>query len=231
MSQSPAVVVQNAIAQLAGLAAAKVAAAPNKTITLSGDASGSGTSGITVTLDTVNSNVGTFQGITVNGKGLVTAAVAAATKAKLQTTQIATSVPLTTASTSATVMGLATTAISGSGNTTIITPTATGNIFVSVTFLGQLATGTDFGEAQIVHGTGTPPNGGATPGGAATVGSSAAWGNTNAAGNVPYFTVTLQGIIIGATIGTALWFDLEWLNGVGARTVDAYNISACAFEI
>ena len=85
MSQSPTVVVQNAIAQLAGLAAAKVAAAPNKTITLSGDASGSGTSGITVTLDTVNSDVGTFQGITVNGKGLVTAAVAAATKVHLQT--------------------------------------------------------------------------------------------------------------------------------------------------
>jgi hypothetical protein len=47
----------------------------NQTITLSGDVSGSGTSAITATLATVNSNVGTFQGITVNGKGLVTAAV------------------------------------------------------------------------------------------------------------------------------------------------------------
>jgi hypothetical protein len=47
----------------------------NQTITLSGDISGSGTTAITATLATVNSNVGTFQGITVNGKGLVTAAV------------------------------------------------------------------------------------------------------------------------------------------------------------
>ena len=46
------------------------------TITLSGDISGSGSSAITTTLATVNSNVGTFQGITVNAKGLVTAAVA-----------------------------------------------------------------------------------------------------------------------------------------------------------
>jgi hypothetical protein len=47
----------------------------NQTITLSGDVSGSGATAITSTLATVNSNVGTFQGITVNGKGLVTGAV------------------------------------------------------------------------------------------------------------------------------------------------------------
>jgi hypothetical protein len=50
--------------------------APNKTITLAGDVVGSGTSTInTVLSSTVNPNIGTFQGITVNGKGLVTAAV------------------------------------------------------------------------------------------------------------------------------------------------------------
>jgi hypothetical protein len=36
---------------------------------------GSGRTAITTTLATVNSNVGTFQGITVNAKGLVMAAV------------------------------------------------------------------------------------------------------------------------------------------------------------
>ncbi len=46
------------------------------TITLGGDVTGSGTSSITVTLDTVNSNVGRFESLTVNGKGLVTAATA-----------------------------------------------------------------------------------------------------------------------------------------------------------
>ena len=52
----------------------------DQTITLSGDVSGSGTSGITATLATVNSNVGSFGSasavatFTVNGKGLLTAA-------------------------------------------------------------------------------------------------------------------------------------------------------------
>jgi hypothetical protein len=47
----------------------------NATITISGDISGSGTTAISATLATVNSNVGTYQGITVNGKGLVTGAI------------------------------------------------------------------------------------------------------------------------------------------------------------
>jgi hypothetical protein len=46
----------------------------NQTITLSGDISGSGATSITMTLPTINSNVGTYQGITVNAKGQVTAA-------------------------------------------------------------------------------------------------------------------------------------------------------------
>ena len=51
----------------------------NQTVTLSGDVSGSGTTTITATLATVNSNVGSFGStsavpiITVNGKGLITA--------------------------------------------------------------------------------------------------------------------------------------------------------------
>lgn len=46
----------------------------NQTITLSGDITGSGTTGITGTLATVNSNVGTFNNVTINAKGLATSA-------------------------------------------------------------------------------------------------------------------------------------------------------------
>jgi len=46
----------------------------NQTVTLSGAVTGSGTTAITTTLATVNSNIGTFQGLTVNAQGLVTAA-------------------------------------------------------------------------------------------------------------------------------------------------------------
>ena len=55
----------------------------NQTITLSGDDNGSGTTAITTTLATVNSNVGSFGSatacptFTVNGKGLITAASSA----------------------------------------------------------------------------------------------------------------------------------------------------------
>ena len=48
---------------------------PSGAITITGDVSGSGTTGssTTLTLATVNSNVGTWNNVTVNGKGLVTA--------------------------------------------------------------------------------------------------------------------------------------------------------------
>lgn len=46
----------------------------NQTITVTGDVTGSGTTSIALTLATVNSNVGTFTKVTVNGKGLVTSA-------------------------------------------------------------------------------------------------------------------------------------------------------------
>jgi hypothetical protein len=46
----------------------------NQAITLTGDVTGSGTTSVATTLPVVNANVGTFQGITVNAKGLVTAA-------------------------------------------------------------------------------------------------------------------------------------------------------------
>jgi hypothetical protein len=44
------------------------------TITLSGDVTGSGTTSIPTTLATVNANIGTWNTVTVNAKGLVTAA-------------------------------------------------------------------------------------------------------------------------------------------------------------
>lgn len=46
----------------------------NQTISLTGDITGSGTTSIATTLATVNSNVGTYTKVTVNAKGLVTAA-------------------------------------------------------------------------------------------------------------------------------------------------------------
>lgn len=75
--QAPTAAPGDADASIATTAfvAAAVTTAPNKTITLSGDIAGSGTTAIATTLRNVNANIGTFQGITVNAKGQVTAAV------------------------------------------------------------------------------------------------------------------------------------------------------------
>ena len=45
----------------------------NQTITLSGDISGTGTTSIATTLPTINSSIGTFNNLTINAKGQVTA--------------------------------------------------------------------------------------------------------------------------------------------------------------
>jgi hypothetical protein len=60
----------------------------NQVVTITGDASGSGTTAITLTLATVNSNVGQFTKVTVDAKGRVTAA----------TTLAASDIPTLTAS-------------------------------------------------------------------------------------------------------------------------------------
>lgn len=99
----------------------------NQTVTLSGDITGSGATAITTTLATVNANVGTFQGITVNAKGLVTGAAnqsyaplasptftgtpaAPTATAGTSTTQLATTAFVGTAVTNAAVPGPATVA-------------------------------------------------------------------------------------------------------------------------
>lgn len=196
-------------------------------ITLTGDVTGGPAApSIGTLLATVNSNVGTFGGITVNGKGLVTAALA---KAHLQTTPVAPSAGLTTSSTTGVMMGLASVPTAGTGNAAVITPTATGNIYATVVLTGQLATGTDYANTSLAYGTGTVPTAGHSPVGTATSGSS--WGNTNAAGDVPYFSVTLTVLITGAVLGTQVWLDVFWANGVGARAITAYSISVTAFEV
>jgi hypothetical protein len=62
----------NFIGSLTGTASGNLTS--NQNITISGDISGSGATAITATLPTINTNVGTYQGITVNGKGQITGA-------------------------------------------------------------------------------------------------------------------------------------------------------------
>jgi hypothetical protein len=98
----------------------------NQSISVTGDASGSGTTAISLTLATVNSNLGTFNNVTVNAKGLVTAA---------------SNVSYLTANQSITLSG----AVTGTGTTAITTTLA--NSVVGIANLS--ATGTASGTTYL----------------------------------------------------------------------------------
>jgi hypothetical protein len=103
----------------------------NQSISVTGDASGSGTTAITLTLATVNSNTGTFNNVTVNGKGLVTAA---------------SNVSYLTANQSITLSG----DISGTGATAITTTIGANK--VTNAMLAQVATATFKGRTTAATG-------------------------------------------------------------------------------
>lgn len=104
----------------------------NQTITLSGDATGSGTTAITTTLATVNSNVGTFNGsYTANAKGLITAATNASFN-------------------SAPARALSTT---GSNNTYTISATKNARVHYTVNFAFALTLTTSNGYVQLDYST------------------------------------------------------------------------------
>ena len=101
----------------------------NQTITLSGDAGGSGSTAITVTLPNVNANTGVFQGLTLNAKGQVTAAsnMGYAPLASPNFTGNITGTGNLTLTGSLTVGGNANPALtSGGGYTTVYAPDGTG---------------------------------------------------------------------------------------------------------
>lgn len=113
----------------------------DQTITLSGDASGTGTGAITTTLATVNSNVGTFGSssavpvITVNGKGLVTAVTTAAVSGGSSWTEKTITADHTNSAVSQTTITDGTNALS-------FTPPATSNWEAEAVILIQTATAT-----------------------------------------------------------------------------------------
>lgn len=191
----------------------------NQTITVSGDASGSGATAITLTLATVNSNIGTFNNVTVNAKGLVTAA---------------SNVSYLTGNQSITLSG----DISGTGTTAITTTLATvtqstGSSFVKITLdtkgrvTGNTAvSATDLNStfgSQTANFFYAAPNGTAgNPSFRAIVAADIPTLNQNTTGsagsvaNAVTFTTTG-----GAAAGTTY-------NGSVARTIDYSTVGAAA---
>lgn len=134
----------------------------NQTVTISGDASGSGTTAITLTLATVNSNVGTFGGgssvpvVTVNAKGLVTAVSTAAVVAPAGTLT-GTALNSTVVSSSLTSVGTLT-ALTVSGTAALngqLTSSFTTGKWISNTSASTYSTmhGVSLGRSDVGYGT------------------------------------------------------------------------------
>lgn len=240
-------------AKINDVAWSKVTGAPsfltaNQTITLSGDISGSGTTGITGTLATVNSNVGSFGSatqaptFTVNAKGLITAASNVTVTPAVGSitglgTNVATALAVNVGSVGAFVTFNGALGTPSSGTVTNLTGTASINIngtvgattpttgsFTTVTTTGNIELGNasdttlSRASAGVVAVEGNTLNGYASNSDGATI--------TFNLGQANKHTVTLGGNRILALSGvvTGQTFLIRLLqDGTGSRTVTWFS--------
>ena len=108
-----------------------------------------------------------------------------------------------------------------------ITPAITGVVLIQIS--GTIANATaiaDGGKVQIRYGTGTAPSNGNTLMGTA-VGGQVNYITATTAEKAPF---SLNAIVSGLTLGTAIWIDLA-LAAVTGGTATVKNISISAIEI
>ena len=126
--------------------------------------------------------------------------------------------PTGTSNTSGVMMGLA-----GS-----ITPAKSGNLLIVISGDITNSTAADGGKVQIRYGTGTAPSNGAALTGTAVGGLVR---KTNpASGAATYDPFSVQAIVSGLVIGTAIWLDVS-LAAITGGTATIANVSLSALEL
>jgi pectin methylesterase-like acyl-CoA thioesterase len=128
--------------------------------------------------------------------------------------------PNTTTSTAGVMMGL--------GSTVSFTPTRTGKIMIILSGDGDNATNSRGANVQMRYGTGVAPANGAALTGT-TVGTLIRMFNRDAAEIFPF---TLNGIVSGLSVGTAIWVDISLASvGSGTHTARVRDIMVSIIEI
>jgi hypothetical protein len=111
--------------------------------------------------------------------------------------------------------------------TCVITPTATGKIFVTITGQIRNDTASDGSNCQIRYGTGTAPNNGVAFTGTAT---GTIVNTLNGSLTNVRHPFSVSGVITGLALATAVWLDLAQTSVTGGATTMT-NVSVSAYEI
>jgi hypothetical protein len=116
----------------------------------------------------------------------------------------------------------------GLGSTIGFTPTRTGKIMIILSGDGDNATNSRGANVQMRYGTGAAPANGAALTGT-TVGTLIRMFNRDAGEIFPF---TLNGIVSGLSVGTAIWVDISLASvGAGTNTARVRDIMVSIIEI
>jgi hypothetical protein len=115
--------------------------------------------------------------------------------------------------------------MAGFGSTCKITPVYSSRVHLAI--VGNLANATINDSAYVIlrYGTGTAPVNGAAVAGTAVTGELAGTSST-ATGALPF---NASGVVVGLTVGVAIWFDLSYKANAGTATMNGLSCNVFEF--